>query len=779
MVARKLRFESLELRRLFAIDLELQSANIVASTDPLHSLAAEESGVNANTDTQLVTLTGTDIALASLPPLVAGSFDKMGSPFLVEVADYLIVARPNYANRSTELHILTRQADGTANETATLNVDLHVERMFRLGDKVVLFGSQYHSGDVSELRYTGSISSHLLVVDPTSQDVVYEAALPGAIMQAIELPTGIAFETAPLYTLAQTTASDSVLAGDSVLASDSTSEDTENAIELNTAMATDTPVAVEPNYELSYLYMTEAGFGMSSEKIGGASTLAFFGESLITVSPMSTTASTVPQYALRRWDVSENQLREIDSIDLPLIESKWEYLQSFELSPSGSQLLVARASQELVSDETWNQKLTLDWLQHGEDGTTLTGSYTVESFIGTARWINENQILLLSYDAPAEVQILDIRDSSQPVLSTILLSQRLQLNHLLPLGDEHVALIGFTPVTPFPIDDASNKGPDVVPMVVTAPSHGAIVILDLQQKKVTDEQIFGPNTMLDQPYPVTSLSNHFAYPSLTTNPDWSYTESVHVSTIDEQGKLVVVDEVQLGSDWSYHQTNGSTVTVLSTNYLEERNWTDLGQAVWRINFEPQVSEREPLPTPIDPKSPTENMRGELTEEIYITTVTSDIPMDTNGDGIISPIDVLQVINYINRAYTDDNADELLILSTDHVNRFDFDGDSRILPTDAMMMIASLNVVHATFESLDNSSLTEELPDEPCFWDMLTEEQELPEEMITASIEAFFGNLLQSPETSVAGDFWNWFAPWDPWADKIKQQWSELNPNLES
>jgi hypothetical protein len=774
VVARKLRFESLELRRLFAIDLELQSANIVASTDPLYSLAAEESVVNANTATQLVTLTGTDIALVSPPPLVAGSFDKMGSPFLVEVADYLIVARPNYANRSTDLHILTRQADGTANEAATLNVDMHVERMFRLGDKVVLFGSQYHGGDVSELRFTSTISSRLLVVDPTSHAVVYEADLPGAIIQAIELPTGIAFETAPIYTLAQPAAIEPILA------SDSTSESTESEIEPNTTMATEIPVAVEPNYELSYLYMTEAGFGMSSEKIDGASTLAFFGESLITVSPMSTTASTSPQYALRRWDGSENQLREIDSIDLPSIESKWEYLQSFEISPNGSQLLVSRASQEWIEEKTWKQKLTLDWLQHGEDGTTLTGSYTVESFIGTARWINENQILLLSYDAPAEVAILDISNSTQPTMSKIALSQRLQLNHLLPLGDRHIALMGFTPVTPFPIDGENGDRPEVIPMVVTHPSHGAIVILDLQQLRVTDEQIFGPNTMLDQPLPVASLPNHFAFRSFTTNPDWSYTESIHVSTIDEQGMLVTVDELTLGSDWTYQQANGSTVTILSSNFIEERAWADLDQAIWRVNFEPQPQETFPVPGPVDPLVPKENMREELTEEMTSTgTVPADIPMDTNGDGIISPIDVLQVINYINRAYAEDNSEELLIISTDDMNRFDFDGDNKILPTDAMMMIASLNVIHATFESLEDVSVTPELPDEPCFWDMLTEEHELPDEMIAASIEALFDDLFESPETSFAGDFWNWFAPMDPWADRLKQQWIAIDPSLES
>jgi hypothetical protein len=256
---------------------------------------------------------------------------------------------------------------------------------------------------------------------------------------------------------------------------------------------------------------------------------------------------------------------------------------------------------------------------------------------------------------------------------------------------------------------------------------------------------------------------------------------VHISTIDAQGKLVTTDELVLGSEWNYHQSNGSILTIISANYLEERAWSDLSKPLWRVEFVPQPELPYPLPGPIDPLLPEEKWRTESSEEIYThTTTTSNIPMDTNGDGIVSPIDVLQVINHINRGYADGNTDDLLIISSGDLRRFDFDDDGKILPTDAMMMIASLNLMHMTFESLDHASADPDLPEEPCFWNMLTEEQEwLDEEIINASLEALFGSILESPETLFAGDFWNWFAPIDPWADRLKQQWVVIDPSLET
>lgn len=769
MVARKLRFEALELRRLFAIDLQLNTTPILSANHSLESQTFDESTLLTSADTSLFTFTGGDMEVSPAAPMVMSDSDIQGSPFIVETDTHLVVARPIYAQRSTELYFLARQEDGTAVEMGSLNLELQVERLMRLGSKVVIFGSDYQGDLMPDLRFGGTLRNQLVVIDPATRTITYQAALSGSVVQAVELPNGIAFETAPIHTLAATNISQPM---------DNVSSD---GIEIPDSTTAVHSSKTDVTHELSYLYLTATGLEFTQQPVEYLSMLTYFGGSLVAISPDLPGDSTDISYTIRRWNVSETGLQEIDSLALPDIVSDWEYLQAFELSPTGSKLLISRPYQELVDDDTWNQKLSLDWLEQSGDALTVTGSYTLEAFIGTARWINDNQILLLSYDAPAEIKILDISDTTQPILSTIQLSQRLQLNHLLPIGENHLALFGFTPVTPFPIDESPEPRPDFVPMVATHPAYGAIVLVDLQQLSVTDEQILGPNTMVDQPLLVSSLPNHFAYRSFTTHPDWSFTESVDVSTIDAEGKLVTTDELILGSEWNYHQSNGAILTIISANYLEERVWSDLSEPLWRVEFFPQPELPYPLPGPVDPLMPKENWRSEIGEEIYTqTTATSSIPMDINGDGIVSPIDVLQVINHINRGYADGSTDELLIISSNELARFDFDDDGKILPTDAMTMIASLNLMHATFESLDQVSTDPELPEEPCFWDMLTEEQEwLDEEIINASLEALFGSLLESSETLFAGDFWNWFAPIDPWADRLKQQWVVIDPSLET
>jgi hypothetical protein len=220
--------------------------------------------------------------------------------------------------------------------------------------------------------------------------------------------------------------------------------------------------------------------------------------------------------------------------------------------------------------------------------------------------------------------------------------------------------------------------------------------------------------------------------------------------------------------------------------VEERAWSDLDQVNWRVEFKERYSEPLPDPEPIEGPVPVEGrlpvdiLRGEKLRDsdneitqVSLESIDTDNPMDTNGDGIICPIDVLQIINYINRAYAEDNATELLTVSEEELSRFDVDGDTRILPSDAMMMMASLNVVFTSFELLDDASFAAEYTEEDCFWDMVSEEYEFPAERLEASMETLFSSLMESPETSAADDFWNWFAPWDPWADKVKQHWNEF------
>jgi hypothetical protein len=769
MVARKLRFEALELRRLFAIDLQLNTAPISSANHSLEFQTFDESTLSKGSDTQLFTFTDGDMEIPQSVSSVMNHLDMQGSPFIVETETHMVVARPLYAQRTTELLFFTRQDDGTGLEMGTLHLDMQVERLLRLGSNVVIFGSDYQGDLMPDLRFGGSLRNQVVVVEPDTLKIVYQASLPGSVMQAIELPNGIAFKTVPIHTLATPHKVEPM------------APPSDEGINIY-----DTGVSFHTSYEeltseLGYLYLTDNGLEFSQQSVGDTLMLTFFGGALMAISPDYASDLASNSYTIRRWNISETGLQELDALRLPDIISEWEYLQSFELSPAESKLLVSRSYQELIDDQSWNQKLSLVWLEQAGDTLTVGGNYTLDAFIGTAHWINDNQILLLSYDAPAEIKILDISDTKQPTLSTIQLSQRLQLNHLLPIGENHLALFGFTPVTPFPIDKSPEPGPDFVPMVVTHPAYGAIVLVDLERLTITDEQILGPNTMVDQPLLVSSLPNHFAYRSFTTQPDWSYTESVHISTIDAQGKLVTTDELVLGSEWNYHQSNGSILTIISANYLEERAWSDLSKPLWRVEFVPQPELPYPLPGPIDPLLPEEKWRTESSEEIYThTTTTSNIPMDTNGDGIVSPIDVLQVINHINRGYADGNTDDLLIISSGDLRRFDFDDDGKILPTDAMMMIASLNLMHMTFESLDHASADPDLPEEPCFWNMLTEEQEwLDEEIINASLEALFGSILESPETLFAGDFWNWFAPIDPWADRLKQQWVVIDPSLET
>jgi len=739
VVGRHLRFETLELRRLFAIDLPLDSSKISFAVDSSLSATYNASDFPSDAHEQALLLPHCETAFALSPPLVLGSVDIMGSPFLVETDDHWVIASPDYQDQSTDLLLLNRQADGSVIETATLSIDLQVDRMLRLGDKVVVIGNKYHNASSSEFRIGDIMTSEILVLDTSSQTVVYEHRLSGFIVQAIELPNAIAFETAPWSHFPKTDESDL-------------------------------------SYELGYLVESDTGFTLAKEKLESLSTLAYCDGDLITITPSGLMETDDGQTTVRRWSFTDKRLQETASCELTNVSADWEYLQAVSISPNQSQLLVTRASQALLADDTWMQTLTLDWFQNKADGISLAGSFTLDSFIGSALWIDEGTILLLSNDAPAEVKILDIRDASEPILTTIELSQRLHIQQAISIDDGYLALFGFTPVTPIPLDGDAK----IVPMVVRTPPQGAIVVLDLREKKITDERIFDVDTLFDKPSSLDPSLGLFSWESMTTQSDWSMETAIHVGTIDEQGKLKVIDKLSLGSDWTYHRSSDSTLTILSNRYVEERPWSDLDQVNWRIELNAGYPEPLPNPVPIEEPVPIEIIRGEKLRhsdneiaQVSLESIETGNPMDTNGDGIICPIDVLQIINYINRAYADDDASELLTVSDEAIGRFDVDGDSRILPSDAMMMMASLNVVFTSFESIDDASFAGEYIEEVCFWDLVSEEYEFPVERLEDSMETLFGSLMESPETSSADDFWNWFAPWDPWADKLKQHWNEF------
>lgn len=764
MVARKLRIESLEARRLFAADLDLvprllsnqEAIPFELASEPTDKTLIPEPVMIATADVQ-----AQDAVTMGLPPLMVGCFDQMGSPFLIETEHHLVAARPSNGFGSTELHILTRQEDGTALETSKVQLDFQLERMLRLGNDIVAFGSKYNSDLSLQWRFVKSPESVLVVVDPSSGEIKYQTSLSGAVIQAVELPSGIAFETSTIHYAPLT----------------SNTEETVGDGDLPVEVTTSSQFG---EYQLGYLYSTDESVGINWQPIDAMTTLALFQGSLITlgeVPPASAEATEdASKFIVQRWQVIEQKLQPAEQVQIPRNRETWDYIQSFETSPDGSKLLLSQVSQKWIQDSIWLQSNTLTWLSLDDNGLSIAGSYTVEGSIGAVRWIGPDQIVLFSYDVLDQAQILDISDPTNPSLSTFTLSQRLQLNQIVPIDETHVALIGFTPVTPIPVAENGEKIPEIVPMVEAYRAQGAIVILDLATKEVTDERIFASSAMFDPAFAVKELPGHFAWHGFYTFEDWTFEESVYLGTIDEAGKLVIVDDLKLGSNWSYSISNGESLTILSDFSLEQRNWRDLDQPTWRMDLTPIWPVEIEHPSEPIPGEKKEVLRGEIEEEIFSTTLTPpvDLPMDTNGDGAISPIDILQVINYINRAYLDEDTDELLNVPTDTLDRFDFDGDSKILPSDALMMIASLNVVHATFEMIDDTTDYPELPDEPCFWDMVLLESELPTESIEASVNEFLGSLIEIEQSTFdpfdfdAG-YWAWFAPWDPLADKLKQE----------
>jgi hypothetical protein len=66
----------------------------------------------------------------------------------------------------------------------------------------VIFGSDYQGDLMPDLRFGGTLRNQLVVIDPATLTITYQASLSGSVVQAVELPYGIAFETAPIHTLA-------------------------------------------------------------------------------------------------------------------------------------------------------------------------------------------------------------------------------------------------------------------------------------------------------------------------------------------------------------------------------------------------------------------------------------------------------------------------------------------------------------------------------------------------------------------------------------------------
>lgn len=65
----------------------------------------------------------------------------------------------------------------------------------------MIFGSDYQGDLMPDLRFGGTLRNQLVVIDPATLTITYQASLSGSVVQAVELPYGIAFETAPIHTL--------------------------------------------------------------------------------------------------------------------------------------------------------------------------------------------------------------------------------------------------------------------------------------------------------------------------------------------------------------------------------------------------------------------------------------------------------------------------------------------------------------------------------------------------------------------------------------------------
>lgn len=747
MVARKLRIESLEVRRLFAIDLD--SANTNAPTDIPDAVVADETAVFADANLHLFTTSSVDPSQSNVRPAGPNSYSRSYEPSLVETPSHFIVAQPDLSTQTTKLYISSRQADGTADEPAVLKIDMWDLTLKRIGDKVALYTTEYE-GNVTPDSPFPWYKTRLIVVDPASREVVYETSFDGWIKNAFELPTSLALEAI----------------------SRSSKEPEADYLENDGSLVEAKGDWLEP--QMLFLYETEEGLQINREAFVGNNFSDRFDDIVITFTSRLFSDPNSPPSVFRFWDLSNNQLREIAAIEIDVDPNLYENWRPIGFSPDGKHFMFEHSVYSPMFK--WNYRGfhedTLNLIEFSKEGAKLLWSRPITPSLERGRWISEHQFLMSGYEPQSELKILDISASSEPTVRKIPLSQPLRYRDHILLDSGHLVLSVNAPSTSNTmngnIESSTGFGHDTL--------QPAIVIVDLQQMKVTDVQLLDPLDDVGQFFRITSLPNHFAYRTVSPYIDSEFQEGVQVAAVDQHGKFVNVAETTIGTDWTLQTSDGSSLRILDSVYLEERSWSNLDQEMWSINLDSRDSSSAPYLAPTEPKSPHENLRSG-TEELAATgTTPSNAPLDTNGDGVISPIDVLQVINHINRAYSLGDKDDLLNIAANSLNRLDVDGDSKILPTDVIMMIASLNVMHATFESNDGAEVTSETFETPRFWDKLAEEQELSPDLIAASMETLFGNILESSAANSTEDYWTWFAPFDPLADKLKQQWIALDPN---
>jgi hypothetical protein len=103
----------------------------------------------------------------------------------------------------------------------------------------------------------------------------------------------------------------------------------------------------------------------------------------------------------------------------------------------------------------------------------------------------------------------------------------------------------------------------------------------------------------------------------------------------------------------------------------------------------------------------------------IPQVTVHDPLDVNGDGHTSPIDALQVINWLNTSSL--TAENGIMEEGDRA--LDTNGDGRVSPIDALVVINRLNA--SSLASANQASSTQ-------------------------AIDAYFGDLMDDEEDAIFG-----------------------------
>lgn len=101
--------------------------------------------------------------------------------------------------------------------------------------------------------------------------------------------------------------------------------------------------------------------------------------------------------------------------------------------------------------------------------------------------------------------------------------------------------------------------------------------------------------------------------------------------------------------------------------------------------------------------PDENLLATTVEEAGTAAKNPAVSCDVNRDGMVSPIDVLSLIGFINRSSVDSPTDSGDSNSTDR-ERYDSNGDGMVSPLDVLNVISYINSSHSDRSSQDQTGV---------------------------------------------------------------------------